>query len=199
MNMPVSTSLTPVEACMSELCEMGADDSLLLWLRLHRETLEGVEFAKGLYKTCAKHGITRFGSEFLQEVKGVLVGRDILPSKSPVVAMAMRKDEAVGKFQAMWTAKHPGVPVQPFCFQTANGKNFTGSVFVVVNQWSDGLYLMLRIETDGFLRCAEMTYPVSQLYEHQVGGDQRIARVIFDWELQLSFFKGRRTLEQVWW
>ena len=129
----------------------------------------------------------------------MLVGRDILPSKSPVVAMAMRKDEAVSKFQAMWAAKHPGVPVQPFCFQTANGKSFTGSVCVVVSQWSDGLYLMLRIETDGFLCCAEMTYPVSQLYEHQVGGDQRIARVIFDWELQLSFFKGRRTLEQVWW
>lgn len=186
-----------VEACVSDLQSIGADQSLLLWMLLDRETLRGLEFAQQLTAICSKHGIRRFGSDFRRDVKRILLERDIVQNNGAIVVMAMRKEEAVAKFTAAWSSKHHGVPVQPFCFQTANGKNFQGSVFVVSGHWCDALYLMLRIEKDGFLRYSGVSYPVTQLYEHQVGGEQRIAFVIFDWELLLSAFKGRRTQKQV--
>ena len=117
-------------------------------------------------------------------------------------------------FQRMLVDKGIGPGATPFVMQTANGKDYKGSRFIVFLHWQDALLEMLKIDFHGGLMDEGELTPVTQIYELQTGdvdlssgkavysGVERACYLIFDWEILESCYGDeernmRPTTEQI--
>lgn len=185
--------------CVAEMKARGCDFSLLFWLR-NREILVECEFGKELLLFLEDIRVApdlfndpNFRDGFFQKLRDEFNRTGIKPVSPENFVMdcgSGGKERAILKArQSQWPR-----PYQSFCFQTRGKIN---SAFFIYQCWQDGIRKILELlESQVCAVPFGKDIHVGQIYEH-CWGEQRLARLLIDWEVETPWLGGRRTADEV--
>lgn len=144
-----------LDKCIKTVVQSGGDANALYWLRMQSGMLGGVELGRRLLALCEECRVSpgeRDDKFFLGLKEHLMPGGqyEIAPVNRELFVVAMGKASAWEHYEAL--AKKEGLAgrcLQPFAFQTANGKDFRRSLFFIFAHWQDALHAILRIVSEG--------------------------------------------------
>lgn len=194
---------TTARRLIDSLCERGCDYTLLFHLRnpgIASDTCIGKQlqaFLKEHQLSLAHFDVSeqnkQFIFDFFTEVRREFVTQGItgVNSKNFIVTMNKGgKAEILKKYAEIDWPK----PCEPYCMQTMGSTG--GVLFFMFQSWRDALIMQKDLlEIGGYIYQGD-DIDIEQVYEHQWAGPRTVSLMI-DWEIMLSQYGGRKTLEQV--
>ena len=187
--------------CIARMDELHIDFTLLFWLR-NLDVLATSDLWTDMTSLLVNCGIReaqfrnpKYREGFFKEVRTVFKARGILPVSPQNFVVCCGTGGKIRALDAAKAAKWPR-PHQTFCFQTI-GEQF---LFFVFQSWQDGIAKMAKILGDRSVcveeHGTERTIRVDQIYEH-CWGDQRLSRILIDWEIQEEWAKKRMSAADI--
>ena len=149
---------TPVAQRVVDSKGNRGDMNSLFWLRLQSCVLEKVAVGRALLAVCEARGVahSKRVDAFFGEARSAVMedGEVNIQHVDPTLhVVAMGKASAWEEYGRLMERRGlTGVCLQPFAFQTANERNFKGSLFFIFAHWQDALHAILRIVSEGLYR-----------------------------------------------
>ena len=207
--MDPSSSIEAADACVSALRDRGYPVSHAIWL-VAGELVEDTDVGKfllSLLPSSQRSAVCQSG--FAQRVMECDAAGSVVCSRKDSHVVDREKMRCIARFHQLMQSRGMDVPVMPFIFQTAHGKDFSSSRFYAFLHWQDALREMLRIDFQGGIVDGGQLTPVTQIYELQSGDIpaspeggvyrdvERVCYLIFDWEILESYYRNEEGVRRI--